>query len=402
MGERQYGPSSARPAAALVAEIYEAALAPSRWTVVLERLVARFKGRAAALRTFEAVPETGGLWITHGIGRQARDEFARYFHTRNVWEARANALGAFRPGAVVTSDMLLPHRELQASEFYRDFLRPNDIQDLLGLVLHDGRTAPMPRTVLSIFRGHRQARFGEADVSLAREYLPHLARAVEMNFRLAELRRLEAINRVALTGFAPGFACFRRDGTLLVANRAAEAVFAARDGLTLVGDRVTAKTQTANELLQRVLEKGDSPPFRIQRPSGKLPYIAVPVALRSESLDPADARRPHLALFLHDPDVTVEPKLDVLARLYKLTPSETRMVQALVVYGSAKSIFRNTDLNRNTVRSHLSSVLRKTGTNAQAELMRLVLTSAVPKLESFGAVAPLAEPITAVVGGRSV
>jgi DNA-binding CsgD family transcriptional regulator len=82
--------------------------------------------------------------------------------------------------------------------------------------------------------------------------------------------------------------------------------------------------------------------------------------------------------------VTAEPKLDVLARIYRLTPSETRMVQALVLYGSAKSIFRNTDLNRNTVRSQLKSVLRKTGTNAQAELMRLVLTSAVPKSAPAG------------------
>jgi DNA-binding CsgD family transcriptional regulator len=67
----------------------------------------------------------------------------------------------------------------------------------------------------------------------------------------------------------------------------------------------------------------------------------------------------------------------------------------LVVYGSAKSIFRNTDLNRNTVRSQLNSVLRKTGTNAQAELMRLVLMSAVPKYESLRSGAQLAEQFAA-------
>jgi DNA-binding CsgD family transcriptional regulator/PAS domain-containing protein len=349
---------------------------------VLDRLVERFEANAAALRIFDAMPESGGLWITYGIEARAREEFARYFQARNVWEARAFELGAFKPGAVVTSDMLLPHRELLASEFYRDFLRPNDLNDLLGLVLHDGRTPPMPRTVLSIFRGHRQARFGPADIRLAREYLPHLARSVEMNFRFAELRRREAINRVTLTRFAPAFAYFGRDGVLLEANPAAEAIFARGDGLTLVGGRLAAALPGDNALLQRAVQNGDSPPFRIARPSGKLPYIVVPVALRSDALDPPDARRPPLALFLHDPEVTAEPKLDVLARVYKLTPSETRMVQALVLYGSAKSIFRNTGLNRNTVRSQLQSVLRKTGTNAQAELMRLVLMSAVPQGEA--------------------
>ena len=380
MGEQQYEALLARSRGEdLVADIYEAALRPSQWAIVLDRLVALFKGNGAALRTFDATPETGGLWLTHGIDRQAQQEFTKYFQTRNVWEMRADALGAFEPGTVVTSDMLLPYSELRASEFYRDFLRPNDIQDLLGLVLHDGITPPMPRTVLSIFRSHRQARFADADVALAREYLPHLARSVEMNFRFAELRRREAVNSLSFTPFAPALAYFRRDGALLEANRAAESVFAERDGLALVDGRLVANVLRDNEFLQRVLQLGDSPPFRIERPSGKLAYIAVPVALRADALDPPDARRPHLALFLHDPTVTAEPKLDVLARIYRLTPSETRMVQALVLYGSAKSIFRNTDLNRNTVRSQLKSVLRKTGTNAQAELMRVVLTSAVPK-----------------------
>ena len=399
MGEQQYGTLLASSRAEeLVADIHEAALMPSQWAIVLERLVALFKGRAAALRTFEATPETGGTWLAHGIDRQAQEEFTRYFRTRNVWEARSKTLGLFTPGTVVTSDMLLPHSELQASEFYRDFLRPNDICDLLGLVLHDGMTPPMPRTVLSIFRGHRQARFADTDVRLAREYLPHLARSVEMNFRFAELRRREAVNSLSFTPFAPALAYVRRDGTLLEANRAAESVFAERDGLALVGGRLTASVPRDNEFLQRVMQIGDSPPFRIERPSGKLAYIAVPVALRSDPLDPPDARRPHLALFLHDPEVTAEPKLDVLARIYRLTPSETRMVQALVLYGSAKSIFRNTALNRNTVRSQLKSVLRKTGTNAQAELMRLVLTSAVPKPAPAGTSAARIEQVAAADG----
>jgi hypothetical protein len=47
------------------------------------------------------------------------------------------------------------------------------------------------------------------------------------------------------------------------------------------------------------------------------------------------------------------------------------------------------------VRSQLNSVLRKTGTNAQAELMRLVLMSAVPKYESLRSGAQLAEQFAA-------
>src|SRR5688572_25709740 len=172
-------PKSAPRTGSLVSEVYEAALKPSHWAAVLARLVTEFKGSGAALRTFEATPEKGGFWCTYGIEPPGLEEFEQYFSTRNIWQARAEALGFYKTGTVMTSDTLLHQRELRASEFHRGFLRHYDIQDLLALVLHDGLTPPMPRTVVSIFRSHRQARFGKADIEAAREYVPHLARAVE-------------------------------------------------------------------------------------------------------------------------------------------------------------------------------------------------------------------------------
>jgi len=363
-------------AGSLISEVYEAALKPSHWAAVLARLVARFKGCGAALRTFEATPEKGGFWCTHGIPPDGQEQFEQYFSTRNIWQARAQSLGMYKSGTIMTSDTLVPQKELRASEFYRGFLRHFDIQDLLALVLHDGITPPMPRTVVSIFRSHRQARFTKDDIEAAREYMPHLARAIEMNFRFADLRRREAISGVALARFAPALANFRCDGTLVSANHAAEALFAARDGLMLAGARLVATGPRDNELLQRALSLGGSEPLRIDRPSGKMPYVAVSVLLPVDPVDPPDARRPHVALLVYDPDATSELELGVLARLYRLTPSELRVVQALVAHGSAKSICRNTEMNRNTVRSQLNSVLKKTGTNAQAELVRLALTVA--------------------------
>ena len=375
MKRQQSGPQLPR-AGSLIAEVYEAGLRPSHWTLVLERLVARFRGKGAALRTFDATPETGGFWWIHGISGPGHDQFEQYFSTRNIWQARAEELGLYKSGSVMTSDTLVPQRELRASEFYRTFLRHHDIQDLLAIVLHDGTTPPMPRTVVSIFRSHRQARFTKADIDAAREYVPHLARAVEMNFRFADLRRREAISGVALARFAPALAYLRRDGTLVNANRAAEVLFAARDGLMLAGARLMATGPRDNELLQRALTGGGADPLRIDRPSGRMPYVAVAVPLPVDPLDPPDARQPHVALLVYDPDARSELELGVLARLYRLTPSELRIVQALVAHGSAKAVCRNTNMNRNTVRSQLNSVLKKTGTNAQAELVRLALTVA--------------------------
>ena len=137
MKRQQSGPTAPH-AGSLIAEVYEAALRPSHWTAVLERLVAKFKGKGAALRTFDATPDTGGFWWIHGINGPGQDQFEPYFSTRNIWQARAQELGLYKSGSIMTSDTLVPQRELRASEFYRTFLRHHDIQDLLAIVLHDG------------------------------------------------------------------------------------------------------------------------------------------------------------------------------------------------------------------------------------------------------------------------
>src|SRR5262245_3122975 len=114
---------SPSPRSSVIAEIYEAALRPSHWAAVLGRLVTQFGGKSAALRTYEATPETGGLWVTHGIESRAQEQFAQYFSTRNIWQARAEALGLYKSGVIMTSNTLVPQRELRASDFYRSFLR---------------------------------------------------------------------------------------------------------------------------------------------------------------------------------------------------------------------------------------------------------------------------------------
>lgn len=369
----------------MFAEIYEAALRPTHWAAVLERLVERFQANSAILRTFEALPETGGLWFAHRIERWALEEYVRYYCLRDVWESSARARGLLKPGKVFNSDRLLPRARLLASEFYRDFLRRQDIRDLLAFVLHDGTAAPMPLTVLYVFRGHQQRLFGGTELRMARYLAPHLARAVELNFQFAEMRHRAAVQSVALERFGPAMAFFDRNGALVNANRPAVALLGSGDGIGIEDGRLTATAPEDNVKLQQLLarrgqsEGGETGVARIGRPSGKLPFVALRVALPPDRLDPPDARRAHFALLLHDPAAATDLDLDALARVYGLTPAEKRLVQVLVNHGSVKEIFRSTDLNQHTVRSQLKAVLRKTGTRAQAELVRLALTVALPK-----------------------
>ena len=64
---------------------------------------------------------------------------------------------------------------------------------------------------------------------------------------------------------------------------------------------------------------------------------------------------------------------DFLARIFALTPAEIEVMRLLAVGGTVAAIARSTDRSVGTVRSQLHSILEKTGTRTQAELLRLSL-----------------------------
>jgi len=64
---------------------------------------------------------------------------------------------------------------------------------------------------------------------------------------------------------------------------------------------------------------------------------------------------------------------EFLARVFALTPAEIEVMRLLTVGGTVAAIARSTNRRAGTVRSQLHSILEKTGTRSQAELLRLSL-----------------------------
>jgi DNA-binding CsgD family transcriptional regulator len=73
--------------------------------------------------------------------------------------------------------------------------------------------------------------------------------------------------------------------------------------------------------------------------------------------------------------------LEVLAKLYQLTASELRVLQAVVEVGGVPAVAEALGISRATVRTHLHHVFQKTATKRQSELVKLVAGSATPFAE---------------------
>jgi DNA-binding CsgD family transcriptional regulator len=66
------------------------------------------------------------------------------------------------------------------------------------------------------------------------------------------------------------------------------------------------------------------------------------------------------------------PNLDALARRYRLTPAEVKVIHSLIETGSLRRTAERLQRSRNTLRAQLRAIFDKTGARSQVALMALV------------------------------
>jgi DNA-binding CsgD family transcriptional regulator len=93
----------------------------------------------------------------------------------------------------------------------------------------------------------------------------------------------------------------------------------------------------------------------------------------SRGFDLDETHPVRVIVFAGDATQRVAPKDDTLRILFGLTPAECRVAMLLAGGRSPSEISTLVGVSRNTLKSQLSSIYRKTGTGRQAQLVRLLL-----------------------------
>ena len=191
--------------------------------------------------------------------------------------------------------------------------------------------------------------------------------------RCPELRVLDllAIGIVLLDG----------DGQVSFANTAARNLTAERDGVEINGRVRIDNRADASRLCDIVaaLTSGSAKDaasasmpasgFAMRRPLGGRDLLLLASRLPGDTGD-----APRIALFLSDPDSNgLDLPKDVIANLFDLTETETRIALALAKGRRKDQIAEHFQISETTVAFHLRNLFQKTHTNRQAELVSLML-----------------------------
>ena len=78
------------------------------------------------------------------------------------------------------------------------------------------------------------------------------------------------------------------------------------------------------------------------------------------------------ALFIHKAVLDTPSPPEVIAKSYKLTPTELRVLLAVVEIGGVPEVAEALGIAETTVKTHLGRIYEKTATARQADLVKLV------------------------------
>jgi DNA-binding CsgD family transcriptional regulator len=355
--------------------VYESAIAAERWPDALQKLADAFHCGSVALidrnlRTME------GRVTTTGIDPASQREFLEVWSAYDILRQKTKA---WQPGAIETDQQILPRSELLASDYYNGFMKPRDMHAVMRLTLAiEGKFLK----VITIIRPYSAGDFDSNAVQQCRLLMPHLQRAASISFHADEVKAmLGALSDVADRSVA-AILLLDCNGKVKFANQSARAMAQTADSFRLRHDCIEVLDSQDDVALQRLiagatgrLERTDAPRggvMRLGRKSGKAAFTAVVSPVAQSSLWAENGPRAYVVI--NDPKATSIRPEAMLRQLFGLSATEARVAERLMIGDSPEQAAFALDVKISTVRWHLASLYRKTGTKRQGELVRLLLS----------------------------
>lgn len=348
----------------LIDEIYEAAFIPEKWEAVLDRLGAVVGCDKNCMFLTNGTEAYGG--VSNEAIRPALKTFIEDgWMARNEIAARSLVWGEPAFG----NDLdLFTREEIEASVYYRDFLRPQGIAWCAGTIL---KSPSGDSIIISLHRAYDEGPVERDNISRLTQVRPHLGRATLAS---ARLRLEEARNTITTLGNLglPAAALSLR-GQLRTANALFEPFLP-----TLVADhaeRLRFVHRGADVLYSDALRRGNAGQraglsFPVPAREPHVPLVMHLVPIRRAAQDIFSSVSWLLVAIPVSQSGTLDTRL--LEGLFDLTPAEARVARGILFGKTLQQIAADHAVSPETTRSQLKAVLAKTGTARQSELASLL------------------------------
>ena len=366
---------------ALLLDLYACAGEPARWPLVLDRLCAETGACSAVLQAFsfdgsrlrmhwsvqdsrgvqhqalyaarianEGNPRLDPQRVARGLNRLARDEdlFDPWDVSQLALQAQLATLGLGRFVGVL---------QQRCGDTY------------LGLALH---------------RAVHDDDFTSAQIARLSELAPHFGQVFELGDRIRTATEFDRQLQRHLDQLRCGLIMCDGRARVRWMNGSASALLASDGTLRLHAGQLLARTSASTESLMLEIAAAAA------GTNGSGRYLAfgqgdreLHVAMQAmNAATPSVQDGDSVLLVVTGPAAHGEIPPAALAKLFGLTPAESRLVGALVAGSTLDQYAQRRGVSLGTTRGQLKQALAKTGAARQAELVRIVLSSAAAQLLS--------------------
>ncbi|HZZ86797.1 MAG TPA: hypothetical protein VFE13_00550 [Caulobacteraceae bacterium] len=368
---------------AFVDLVYDAAIEPALWVKVLETF-ADLAGAAKAWMPSLDLSNGGGGGVLARIDPDRQTSYFDYYATVNPF-VRPDPVRDAEPWplTVVTDEDFFPKEEFVGTEYFNDFLRPQEIHAvcIVRLARRNG-----VQTTVNLTRPARLPQFGAADIGVARRLQPHLIRALKVSQAIDHGARMAAHMAEALDRSSQAVFLLDQSGAIRHANREAERLLAEATALCSLGGQLSAVPVAATRTLEHLVLRAASRDPAVR--SGGSMAIVTPLRQAPLTLTVAPMRPDRtvwtstswVIVCANDLAKAVRAPEHQMRQLFGLTVAEARVALALFDGASPREAAEALGVSFHTVRSQLARIYEKTQTHRQSELMRLMMRTAMAPL----------------------
>ena len=358
----------------LIGDIYDAAVDQTLWIGALDK-AAQFVGAQAGVLLWQN-PASISVELIHAFGIEPH-YVDLYLERYAKLDPTTAPMFQLETDDIASLTDLLPPSAFANSVFNREWLEPQGFVDLLQASLEK---SPTDFVRLFFLRKSESGIVSGSMRERLRLIVPHIRRAVLVGQMVDRAAAEAATFGNALDGIGAGLFFVDASGRIVHANTSGQDMLAqgvlARGSSGKLASYDTSAVQGLDEIFG-ITESGDADEPR----GGAVPltardgehYVAHVLPLTAGSRRQAGASSEAIAaVFVKKAALNMPSPLDIIAKFYKLTPTELRVLFAIVQVGGVPDVAQSMGISPSTVKTHLRRLFAKTGTDRQADLVKLV------------------------------
>jgi DNA-binding CsgD family transcriptional regulator len=337
----------------LLTTLYASATDPQSWAAGLSSLTEFAAGSGMVYLLSDKTTHSAFSVMTNHYGEDLSRRYVEHYARHDI----VNHVAARAPiGQFFSCTDFISEETVRRNPFYNEFFMPTGSRYISAVRLIETERFLV---TTGIHRSLKQGPFVRREIERLQLVSDHLVQASQLLHRFLELRAAHAQTSAALR---------KQDGVRARHGKIEAGTAEQTSALHRLIHHAAASSLTGSDG-----RGGGSLAFARSSGLGQLAILVSPL-LETEATHGLFTGRRGAILFITDPHQPSITPVTLLMQLFGLTKAEAAVAASLAAGKSVGEIAEETGVSRNTVRVQTQSVLGKTGTRRQAELVRLLLS----------------------------